>query len=38
MRYSKYLISHRGNINGKNPQFENNPQYIDYAIKNNYNV
>lgn len=31
------LISHRGNINGVNSNLENNPQYINEALKN-YNV
>jgi hypothetical protein len=32
------LISHRGNLNGKMPQNENHPDYIDEAIHANYNV
>jgi len=32
------LISHRGNIKGKQPKLENNPTYIDLAIKKGYNV
>lgn len=32
------LISHRGNINGKNVEKENSPIYILDAIKNGYNV
>ena len=32
------LISHRGNINGKNPQQENNPDYIDKTLKQGFNV
>ena len=32
------LISHRGNINGKNESCENNPSYIDLALKKNYDV
>jgi hypothetical protein len=32
------LISHRGNINGKMPQNENHPDYIDEAIHAGYNV
>lgn len=32
------LISHRGNINGKNELLENNPSYIDIAIKEGYDV
>jgi hypothetical protein len=31
-------ISHRGNINGKNPHLENNPSYIDEAIDLGYDV
>lgn len=30
------LISHRGNTNGKNPNLENNPDYILDAIKKGY--
>jgi hypothetical protein len=32
------LISHRGNINGKIPEKENNPEYIDKAISLDYEV
>ena len=32
------LISHRGNINGKIEKFENNPNYIDTAIEQGYDV
>ena len=32
------LISHRGNIDGKNIDLENQPSYIDSAIKSGYNV
>ena len=32
------LIAHRGNIDGPNPEMENNPQYIDKAIDSGYNV
>lgn len=32
------LISHRGNISGKNVEFENNPNYIDLAISKGYDV
>ena len=32
------LISHRGNISGKNPKLENTPAYIDAAIKLDYSV
>jgi hypothetical protein len=31
-------ISHRGNIDGKNPQLENKPSYIDHAISLGYDV
>jgi len=32
------LISHRGNTNGKLPEKENNPEYIDNAIQLGYDV
>jgi len=32
------LISHRGNIVGKNPHLENHPDYIDEAIALGYDV
>ena len=32
------LISHRGNIDGKNPGFENNPEYITATMKKGYCV
>ena len=32
------LISHRGNIDGPNPEMENNPLYIDRALEKGYNV
>lgn len=32
------LITHRGNINGPNPQSENHPDYIDDALWNGYDV
>lgn len=32
------LIAHRGNINGPNPLDENNPEYIEKAISNGYDV
>jgi hypothetical protein len=32
------LISHRGNLNGPNPERENSPEYIDEAIKAGYDV
>jgi hypothetical protein len=31
-------IAHRGNINGPNPQEENNPLYIENTILNGYDV
>jgi len=34
----KYLISHRGNIDGPVKQFENMPQYIDLAHSKGYDV
>jgi hypothetical protein len=32
------LIAHRGNTNGRLPHLENNPEYIDKAIKAGYSV
>ena len=32
------LISHRGNLNGKNPERENHPDYIMEAINQGYHV
>ena len=32
------FISHRGNINGINKKFENNPNYIQHAIDKGFNV
>jgi hypothetical protein len=32
------LISHRGNLNGPNPERENSPEYIDEAIEAGYDV
>jgi hypothetical protein len=32
------LISHRGNIDKKNPNLENNPEYIEKALYLGYNV
>lgn len=32
------LISHRGNLNGRLPNRENEPSYIDEAIKDGYSV
>lgn len=34
----KYLISHRGNIDGPKPELENSPDYIDMAMKVGYDV
>ncbi len=34
----KRLISHRGNINGKNELLENNPDYIEVALSKGYDV
>jgi len=32
------LIAHRGNINGPNSEFENNPEYIDAALSKGFDV
>lgn len=32
------LISHRGNLNGRIVDEENNPDYINYALKKGFNV
>ena len=32
------LISHRGNISGRNPDLENNPFYIMNAVRSNFDV
>jgi len=32
------LISHRGNINGRMPNLENSPEFIDAAIQKKYDV
>ena len=32
------LISHRGNINGRFESYENEPNYIDLAIKKGFDV
>jgi hypothetical protein len=32
------LISHRGNINGKNIEMENHPSYIDSALEQGFDV
>lgn len=34
----EFFISHRGNIDGKNVEKENHPQYIDEAIDAGYDV
>tara|TARA_R100000008_G_scaffold66253_1_gene43257 strand:- start:1350 stop:1844 length:495 start_codon:yes stop_codon:yes gene_type:complete len=33
-----FFIAHRGNIDGKNPEKENSPDYIDKAIQEGYDV
>ena len=33
-----FLISHRGNLNGRQPYRENHPDYIDEAISEGFNV
>jgi hypothetical protein len=30
------IIAHRGNLNGPNPEFENNPDYIDESLNQNF--
>ena len=32
------LISHRGNVDGKYPQYENLPEYVDKALDLGYDV
>lgn len=32
------FISHRGNLNGKNPQRENSPEYVEEALKAGFDV
>ena len=32
------LISHRGNLLGRFPEFENSPKYIDLAIETGFEV
>ena len=32
------LISHRGNVDGKYPQYENEPEYVDKHFKEGYDV
>jgi hypothetical protein len=34
----KYLISHRGNIFGPQPELENHPDYIQAALESRYDV
>lgn len=38
MNNSFQVISHRGNLNGPNPEQENQPSYIDLAINKGYTV
>ena len=33
-----FLISHRGNIDGKRPEYENKPSYIINALEKGYDV
>jgi len=33
-----YIIAHRGNVDGPNPERENSPDYIDEALKLGYDV
>jgi hypothetical protein len=35
---TRFLISHRGNTDGKNESLENDPTYIDLAIKKGFDV
>lgn len=35
---NQFLISHRGNLNGKNVDFENHPDYIMAAINKGFDV
>jgi hypothetical protein len=32
------IISHKGNLNGPNPDYENNPTYIDQVIAEGFDV
>jgi hypothetical protein len=32
------IISHRGNLEGRNPDCENNPTYVDRAIENGFDA
>jgi len=36
--FNKFLISHRGNVNGPNADKENHPDYIIQALQLGYNV
>jgi hypothetical protein len=38
MNNGSILISHRGNINGRKPELENSPSYIEEAISQDFNV
>ena len=38
MHKNMVLIAHRGNINGKNPQLENTPTYLNAALEQGYDV
>lgn len=38
MSFNKFLISHRGNVNGPNVDKENHPDYIIQALQLGYNV
>lgn len=38
MSFNKFLISHRGNVNGPNADKENHPDYIIQALQLGYNV
>jgi hypothetical protein len=38
MSQNRFLISHRGNLNGPQPNKENSPDYINKAIESGYNV
>jgi hypothetical protein len=34
----KILISHRGNVDGENKEWENHPDYIEFALEDGYDV
>ena len=38
LKNEKIFISHRGNLNGKNINLENSPEYINNALKEGYDV